>query len=211
MSSPSSNHSSDIHEHPQQDHCIPSDDLSTTMKVLSLLTENESYYRSPALRDLRRALIPLFEYQLKGMFLGMDKEEYKALQIKKIRKAHIQNQQKQQDKLFVQKTQLRAGRIQKLEKLAQQDGARVHGQAIQFLLDGVVDDDSLINSTSLSMVDTPLKAVAITVSTDTESVVQDRGDSAEIQVPPPHQEAEQCRRRIKRQSRIKIKSKNSME
>jgi len=95
--------------------------------------------------------------------------------------------------------------------LAQQDGARVHGQAIQFLLDGVVDDDSLINSTSLSMVDTPLKAVAITVSTDTESVVQDRGDSAEIQVPPPHQEAEQCRRRIKRQSRIKIKSKNSME
>jgi len=177
---------SDAQYPPQDLLCITSEDMATTMKVLSFLADNETYYRSAALRDVRRALIPLFEYQHKGMFLGMQKEEYKQLQVKKIRKAHIQNQQKQQDKLFVQKTQLRAGRIQKLEKLAQQDGAKVHGHAIQFLLDGVADDGTYINSTTLSMIDCPRQAATIAASTDKDSFVQDgdRDDSAETRAPP---------------------------
>ena len=177
---------------------VSPEDLATTLKVLALLARDEAYYRSAALRDLRCAMIPLMEYTQKGMFKGIAKEDYKKQQIKKIRKAHIQNQNKQQDKAFVQKTQLRAGRMQKLEKLAQQDGANIgHVQSIQFLLDGVADDGSCINATNLSMVDFAHRkaaAPALTVhGEDADASVHAAGlsdSTTDVHVSPPQRDAE---------------------
>lgn len=116
---------------------ITAEELASTLKVLSLLGSDDALLQSPAMRLVRKALSPLFEAQCQKMFGGQpSKDQYTHRKEQKKMRKFIKNQQKQEDAKFVAKTLLRAGRIKRLEALAEQGLGD-----IQLVLDGVGLDD----------------------------------------------------------------------
>jgi hypothetical protein len=124
-------------------------DFEITCRVLHLLgqDQNREYYESPDCRPIRHAIQPLFNIQKEKMFAGISQREYTDKRSKKIRNAQAISKQKQEDKEYLKKTALRAGRIKKLEEVSKSHD----GMSVPMILDGVGADDGDMHVNSSSV------------------------------------------------------------
>lgn len=115
------------------------------------------------------------------MFAGKTPEEHTSRKQKKIRRAQELEKQRREDKEFLQRTILRAGRIKKLEQVAQQHGDDEIG--VPLILDGAVDDgfnDAVTLSAADAQTDTPLVTLQDTPTASAED--SDKVDDVTIKL-----------------------------
>ena len=115
------------------------DDYDVACRVLkSLLSEDHAdLYNSPAFRPFRVLLQPLLNRQKSKMYDGQAPDEYSANKKARMRRSQEKERMKVQDRQFIEKTILRAGRMKKLEQISQQHDVDI---GVPLLLDGVADD-----------------------------------------------------------------------
>ena len=131
---------------------LSADDIATAVRVLSRCgADDGALFRARPLRAVRKAVFPLLALASSLQFGGADPAAYAAAQERKKRAALERNAQKLEDRRFLDKTRLRAGRAAKLSALtAQADGA---GAAVPFLLDGVAEDDAPMSAAGNAALD----------------------------------------------------------
>jgi len=101
---------------------ITEEEISTSTRVLEHLLSDEILYDSKSCRKLRKVISQLFELQKSRMFGGMTQQEYDADREKK-KRATVELQQKRlEDRKYIEKTVLRAGRMRALRSLLTQEG-----------------------------------------------------------------------------------------
>lgn len=115
------------------------DSYDATCNVLRALaaSEHAEFYESHQCRPLRALLQPLFNRQRQKMYAGKTPDELASRKQKKIKRAQELERQRREDKEFLQRTVLRAGRMRKLEQIASHHGG---GGEVPLILDGAVDD-----------------------------------------------------------------------
>ena len=112
-------------------------DLSTTTRVLEQLLSDQPLYESKSCRRLRKAISQLFDLQKSRMYGGMSQSEYDQDREKKKRAVVDLQQKRLEDRKYIEKTVLRAGRMRALRSLLSQDGA----SGAPLILDGVAEED----------------------------------------------------------------------
>jgi hypothetical protein len=117
----------------------------------ALAADPDGLYKQKEIRPFREALQPLFNLQKAAMFNGNGDAETNAVkQMLKRRKAIERDKQKAEDKAFLERTRLRAGRLTRLDHLAKQEALEGEGLGhVQLLIDGVADDGTAINAVVL--------------------------------------------------------------
>lgn len=126
---------------------FPAEHIDIAVNVLQTLVADDALYNSKACRQLRKVLAPLYQKRSSEMFGGMDSDTYSKLKQKKLADQIQKNRERNNDKSFLAKTQLRAGRMQRLQSLLQQDGAA----GVPLILDGVAEDGTAVNATNLGL------------------------------------------------------------
>ena len=113
-------------------------DLDAALRVLAAVRSGgAALYASAPLRDLRKALAGLQALAEATKFSGLTPAAYEAKQNKIKAAALARNRARLEDAAFLQKTQLRAGRMQKLAELVASGG---EGAAdMPRVLDGAVE------------------------------------------------------------------------
>ena len=102
---------------------ITPDDLHTTIRVLHAVAKlSHSDFSHQHLRPLRQAIMPLLQLQKRSMYNGQDEEDYyqQRAQERTLKRQKAAEKAKQQQ--YLATTQLRRGRVQKLQQLQQQEG-----------------------------------------------------------------------------------------
>lgn len=112
-------------------------DLATAVRVLCAAAADPALWASQAYRGVRVAVQPLLARAGAQQFGGVDAAAYASAAARRKRAALERNAAKLEDQRFIQKTQLRAGRMQRLEQLAAQGGGAA--ASLPLLLDGVAD------------------------------------------------------------------------
>jgi NAD(P)-dependent dehydrogenase (short-subunit alcohol dehydrogenase family) len=124
-------------------------ELDECCRVLDLLsTGGSSLYHSPPLRDFRKCIQPFMGYSQQVSFGGMGEAAYSEKQAKVKAAAALRNRARQEDAAFLQKTELRAGRMQRLAELVARNGEG--SSSLPLLIDGVGGGDGLLGSTTSS-------------------------------------------------------------
>lgn len=116
----------------------------TAFSVLSLLSDNIELYKSKPMRKLRCLLQQFFLLQKSDMFGGSTIEEYRSKQMGKRMSSISENKKKVEDKKFLEKTKLRAGRLKHLSALAEQDSLSNMEAMPTMLMDGAVETESYL-------------------------------------------------------------------
>lgn len=118
------------------------EEYDNTCTVLAILAQEDhsKLYMSPQCRPLRALLQPLFDRQRDRMFAGKTPEENDSRKQKKIKRAQELERQRREDKEFLQRTVLRAGRMKKLEQIAMMNDCDDIAVSIPLILDGAVND-----------------------------------------------------------------------
>lgn len=127
-------------------------EIETAVKVIKYLNANLDVYKSSSCRSLRMALQPLINLQKDSMFSGTDAHTQAENKRKNARRKQEAHRSKMEDEKLIQKTVLRAGRMQKLQQIADSNGSDLPA-----VLDGVVEDG--FNSTVLCADDSQTKAI----------------------------------------------------
>lgn len=118
---------------------FPPEHLTIALQVLEALGRDISLYQSKPLRPLRTALQPLFQSQNQRMFDGKAKDDHDRLKHLHRKESHRRHLEKLEDQSFIEKTKLRAGRLQKLNNLLSTTNEL--GIEIPRILDGAVEMD----------------------------------------------------------------------
>ena len=119
---------------------VTDEEISIAERVLASAAVDAAFFDSKRWRALRKRLLPLLQSQQARMFDGGDVGEYRDRKRRKLASAVQRNLDKQRDKEYVNKTQLRAARIAKLSMLAAQDGA---DSSVTLVPDGI-GEESLV-------------------------------------------------------------------
>ena len=159
------------------------EDIQAALRVLTAAGKDRSIYDSKPFRPIRVALVPLLEYSSSARFGGASAAEYTSAQERKKRSALERNAKKLEDRLFLEKTRLRAGRQERLIALtAQADGA---GASVPFLLDGVADADFIAGPLAPGLQpNLSLLADGPTQSAGDGDARADEGGTAQASMPP---------------------------
>jgi NAD(P)-dependent dehydrogenase (short-subunit alcohol dehydrogenase family) len=123
-------------------------DIATAVRVIEYMNENQDVYKSSSCRSLRMALQPLINLQKDSMFAGTDAHTQGENKRKNTRRKQEMHRLRVEDEKLIQKTVLRAGRMKRLQEIADENGSDLPA-----VLDGVADDG--FNSTVLSESDKP--------------------------------------------------------
>ena len=125
--------------------------LTALAVTRALAADPDGIYKQKEIRPFREALQPLFNLQKAAMFNGNGDADTNAVkQMLKRRKAIERDKQKAEDKAFLERTRLRAGRLTRLDHLAKQEALEGTGLGhLQLLIDGVADDGTAINAVVL--------------------------------------------------------------
>lgn len=114
-------------------------ELSTAIHVLNTIGDDDELFKSKPLRMLRKALMPVLKKHSKQFFDGVDPLNYEW---KKTKRSEVRRQRLQlaaMDKQYINKTKLRAARLEKLKSLTEQGD---EGQDLLLIPDGVAEADA---------------------------------------------------------------------
>lgn len=118
-------------------------DIATAVRVIEYMKHNQDVYKSSSCRALRMSLQPLIDLQKDSMFAGTDPHTQGENKRKNTRRKQEMHRLRLEDEKLIKNTVLRAGRMKRLQEIADENGPE-----LPVILDGVVDDG--VNSTILS-------------------------------------------------------------
>lgn len=112
-------------------------ELDECCRILDKLSSSGglTLYNSSPLRAFRKCIQPFVGYTQQAAFGGMGVEAYTEKQTKLKAAATLRNRARQEDAAFLQKTELRAGRMQRLAELVERNGEG--SSSLPLLIDGV--------------------------------------------------------------------------
>lgn len=164
------------------------DEIAAAVRVLEAAAADEQFWMSKRCKQLRKVFAPLSQSFNARMFGGKDGAEYKRSKDSRLQESLVRNNLKLEDKKFLTKTKLRAGRMQKLQQLTEEQGLN----DMPLVLDGVAEEPAaflhVVHDAAAQGALTDAQAEASNASTaaaaSSEQAAASMGD-ASSPAPPP--------------------------